>query len=169
MVYFDHSLDHSQHSLISVDALKKEEPIRQPACPCLRFSLEANTVFIIPNRDEFTPEEKEATYYTTCQLSEMKRDVKATARWLVHHDTETTGEPDFCIRGMESMVYDQVHRTKKHSRRLAAAAVFMEQEMQVGEGTVDVEAIAEQYRLLTESSQQRAQQRGASDARDAEQ
>ena len=58
MVYFDNSLDHSQHSLITVD--EKEEPIRQPACPCLRFSLEANTVFIIPNRDEFTPEEKEA-------------------------------------------------------------------------------------------------------------
>jgi hypothetical protein len=172
MVYFDTSLDNSQHSSITVDAaprkLEEEEPIlRQSACPCVRFSLEDNLVVIIPHHTDFTAEEKDAAFYTGQDFSEMKHELRVVARWLVNNNCDTTGEADFSIRGMESKVYDQVSRTKKHSRRLAAAAVFMEQEMQVSEANIDHDAIAEEYSLITDSSQQRAHLRGVSDAVEA--
>ena len=176
MVYFDISLNHSQHSLISVEAatkkkqLHEEAVIRRQACPCLRFSLENNDVVIIPHHEDFTQEEKAAAYYTSSELSQMKRNARTISRWLVKNECDKDPrEPEFSIRGLESMVYDQVHRTKKHSRHLAAVAVFMEQEMQMSECWIDAEAIAEQYAIISKSSLERAQAQGEMDALDAQQ
>lgn len=175
MVYFDDILeDSSVHSSITVEIPKSEQQevpvvVRGPACPCLRFSLEHNAVKIIENNDDFSDEEKAAAYYSVKELREMKRQVRSIARWLVEHDLDSTGEPDFTIRGMESMVFADLHNAKKASRRLAAAAVFMEQEMQEGEGFGDAMAIAEEYIKITEESQRRAQTAGAKDALEARQ
>lgn len=170
MVYFDVNFDDcSQHSLVTVDLPTKEDIIRTPACPCLRFSLEKNVVTTIQHHDDFTAEEKEAAYYSTRDLHRMKQEVRHTAKWLVANNCDTTGEADFCIRGMESLVYADASRAKKTSRRLAAAAVFMEQEMQEAECLKDAVAIAEEYQKITSSCQARAQAIAAADAMEVEQ
>ena len=170
MVYIDLGFDDcSQHSQVSVYLPKKEEVIREPACPCLRFSLEDNKVITIEHHSDFSAEEKEAAFYSTRDLQHMKGEVRRIARWLVANDCDTTGEPDFCIRGMEAMVFSEASRAKKSSRRLAAAAVFMEQEMQEAECLRDIEAIAEEYRKISVPCQSRAQAMGRRDALEAQQ
>ncbi len=170
MVYFDINFDDcSQHSLVSVDHPRKEEVIRQAACPCLRFAPELDAVIIIEHHNDFTAEEKEAAFYSSHDLHRMKQEIRNIAKWLVANNCDTTGESDFCIRGMESLVYADMSRAKKMSRRLAAAAVFMEQEMQEAECLKDDEALAEEYLKVTASSQARAQSAAHRDALEAQQ
>jgi len=170
MVYIDTIYDDvSVNSCVTVDGRKTQEPVeeevtRRPACPCLRFNLEQNVVNIIGNNEDFSNEERDAAFYSTEELRQMKTQVRHVARWLADNNLDSTGEPDFTMRGMESMVYHEAHLAKKSSRRLAASAVFMEQEMQEGEGQKDVEAIAEEYYQITAVCQRRAEQAGANDA-----
>ena len=171
MVYYQDEL--SVSSSLTVEPLSKETPhtvhvTHKPACPTLRFCLERNQVHPIAHYDDMTEAEKQAAYYSCDELADMKQETRRIARWW--NGVNESNAEELTVRGMESLVYKQVRLTKKASRRLSAAAVFMEQDMSTdcGDSSIASERnIAMEYIIFSEPALQRALQMGRMDAIEA--
>jgi len=171
MVYYQDEL--SVSSSLTVEPLSKDTPqtvhvTHKPACPTLRFCLEHNQLHTIASRDDMTEAEKQAAYYSYVELTDMKLETRRIARWW-NGENQSNAE-ELTVRGMETLVYKQVSMTKKASRRLSAAAVFMEQDVCNDCGTchsVREENIAVEYMVFSEPALQRALQLGHTDAIEA--
>jgi hypothetical protein len=122
----------------------------------------------IAHRDDMSEDEKKASYFSCAELAEMKQETKRIARWW--NGIDNSNKDELTIRGMESLVYKQVSEAKRASRRWAASAVFMEQEMMQDYQTCYISAqqvIAMEYMKFTAPALQRAQQFARQDAMDA--
>ena len=133
-------------------------------CKTVRFNAHPEVLARVENVADMSKEERSAAYYSSEDLYRMKRALRCTAKWLEMHNCDTTGEKDFCIRGIESMVYYDVAYAKKVARRNASDAVFTEQARQDDFGIFDEESIAAVYRNATAECRARALLKGQSDA-----
>jgi hypothetical protein len=167
-------LESSFCSSVTVGPLDKstrvdQDGTRRPARTTLRFDLEHNQIIWIAHRDDTTEAEKQSSYFSEAELSEMKRETRRMARWWKgsHY---AGGDGGDTIRGMESLIYHEVTTIKKASRRSAASAVFLEQEMARDYAHFHPlldQTIAAEYNKFTAAAQQRAYQLGRQDAYDA--
>eukprot|EP00934_Nitzschia_sp_Nitz4_P006402 Nitzschia sp. Nitz4//scaffold159_size51929//37051//37572//NITZ4_006883-RA/size51929-processed-gene-0.53-mRNA-1//-1//CDS//3329537586//6392//frame0 len=169
MVHFEYQSESSDRSSVTVErVLRKEiDTVRQSACPCVRMNLSATHVISYLNNEDITPEEREAAYYSSSELKEMKYEARATAKWLASDVLTTTKIPGFSSRGLETVMHPELAKEKRSARRSAATVVFLEQETQCEEGLMDDEMIAEEYARETFSSKLRAHTLAMQDAEDA--
>jgi hypothetical protein len=165
MVVYTNSLESSTRSTRTVFQQKEQEQqevvVRQEKCQrSVQFELqEPAEVFAIPSTDDFTAFEKRAAWYQAKEISQMKADLRAYVKWhkANSHLAERRGDT-FCTRGLEPMLYEEIGEKKRKTRRLAATAVLLEQEIQEQEGELDAGMIAKAYRRMSVISQETARQ-----------
>jgi hypothetical protein len=93
----------------------------------------------------------------------MKTDVKATIHYLRENGIDHK-KRGVCIRGFKAYIQKPISKQQKKVRRLAATAVFWEQEMQYDERSFDAEAIAREYSRYTAQCREVALRWGLLDA-----
>jgi hypothetical protein len=177
MVIYTNSLESSTRSTRTVFQQKEQEQqevvVRQEKCQrSVQFELqEPAEVFAIPSTDDFTAFEKRAAWYQAKEISQMKADLRAYVRRhkgnSPHLDLAERRGDTFCIRGLEPMLCEEIGEKRRKTRRLAATAVLLEQEIQELEGGLDAGMIAEAYRRISVISQETARQTGILDAQAA--
>ena len=125
---------------------------------CVRFAQHAQAKLVLHRDDEYTPEEKIASFYTRKELCNLKQSAKRLAATLetIHTDVEVT-------RGLEHLM-TKSRRTMKVLRISAWRAVLEEQSLQKIEGSTDAEMIAMAYSDYTNQSQLQAIQMASHDA-----
>lgn len=168
--------EQAQHET-NTNAVNSSSILRQPACPVFRFSPPENLVStrIIPNREDLEEEEKRALYYSNKELASMKKAANQLAACCLEpkdvQQIENTAQES--VRGMESVLYSQVHATKRAARRLGHAAVLREQELFHDETTTKYpegilnRIISDEYQKISIPAQSRAHLKGQQDAQDA--
>lgn len=106
---------------------------------------------------DYSPEEKEATWYNRGEIALMRHNAKMDAN---------LPEADTCMRGLEAKTPNGARR-KLINRREARTAVFLEQEMQDDDGCCDPDAIADAYYEVSERCQVEAQMLALRDQNEA--
>mmetsp|Transcript_97612 Transcript_97612/g.135678 ORF Transcript_97612/g.135678 Transcript_97612/m.135678 type:complete len:234 (-) Transcript_97612:42-743(-) len=111
-------------------------------------------VNFVLHRNDFTSEEKAATWYNVDEIRSIKNGVRAAVQILTHtpNAPETS---DYTPRGVE----DRTRENAKIKRQLkidARAAVFFEQSIQEEDGFVDDEVLADVYYDYSQSASVKA-------------
>mmetsp|Transcript_16856 Transcript_16856/g.25760 ORF Transcript_16856/g.25760 Transcript_16856/m.25760 type:complete len:184 (-) Transcript_16856:44-595(-) len=102
----------------------------------VRFA-ELHIVKQIPNRHDFSADEKDATWYSKKEMSRVKYDTMVSLRAMNSQPNADIG----CTRGLE-MISKKGFEERRRKRRCIRAAVFGEQEKQRLNGYIDDQAIA---------------------------
>jgi hypothetical protein len=116
------------------------------------------------NREDYTPEEKAATWFHQDDMRRMKANVKSEGKLV---DSGLLVEcASVSTRGLESRTRQGCKR-KRQNRLAAYAAVFSEIDFQVEEHITDEDAIADAYFVYSESCAVAAEMLGKRDEADA--
>lgn len=118
----------------------------------------------VMNRDDYSPEEVEATWFNREDMRRMKGSARSEAR-LAESGLLVQGQ-DVSIRGLESRTRDGM-KQKRRNRMNAYAAVFFEIDCQDQEGFIDEDLIADAYFTHTEQCAMTAQMIAKRDEREA--
>ena len=122
------------------------------------------TTHVVMNRDEYTPEEMQMSWFGRNELRQMKEAAKSEAK-LVQSGILIESD-DVSVRGLENKTADGARR-RRQNRLHAYAAVFFEMENQHDMGYVDEDAIADVYCNYSEHCYASAQMIAMRDAEDA--
>jgi hypothetical protein len=112
--------------------------------------------------DEYSPEEKRASWFTGEDILKMKDIARAEAMLLDHGLLV-----EWRIRGLEQRTVEGV-KQKRHIRLGAYAAVFCEIDFQEEEEILDDASIAKAYKAYSTPAHIAARQMGIKDAQEAE-
>jgi hypothetical protein len=116
----------------------------------------------IPTLTHYSDEEK-SNCFCGAEDYERMREETAEVSFLMKHGTKESDEVSY--RGLEGKREGDSRRRRIH-RFTVNAAVFQENDKQYEQGHDDPEAIADIYRLMTQSSRVEALERAAQDAKD---
>ena len=110
---------------------------------------------------DYTPEERDATWYSTDEVKSFKAERKETAKRIDEGDASEVE----CCRGAESLTIEGC-QIRQESILIGINSVLDEQEMQDLDGTENPEMLAHIYRLNTQKSETLAHERGLEDERE---
>jgi hypothetical protein len=117
--------------------------------------------------NEYSQEEKAATWYTTGELLRIKFDVEFTLLLMDNGHSKDISDLQ-CTRGLETFTTDCQTIRKKIRRQGARQAVMEEQAFQTDEGVSDPKVIADLYFVKSRPSRTLARVMGLADAKTAE-
>lgn len=153
----------SSHSTVSANATVRK-PLSPAANRTVTFSEEVCIRRTINNED-YTREEKLATWSTVQEVDEMKAERRSTIKIMERRNPSVDGG-QHCFRGLE-------FRTREGSRRRqfnqvdAATAIMDEQEAQLQSEINDPEKLAHVYIICSSHCQDNAHERALNDQRAA--
>ncbi len=126
------------------------------------------TLKYCPHFSDYTPEEKRNTWLTSYELKKIRYSCHKLAREFSKPNApmDGTSQNGDCLRGLEGRTSQGLAK-KKRVKIGARNAVFDEQNLQIGIGFRDEEAIADVYYEHTEYAQIDAHMRGLRDQVDA--
>ncbi|KAL3911751.1 MAG: hypothetical protein SGILL_007158 [Bacillariaceae sp.] len=122
---------------------------------------------------DYTPEEYQATWYTSAESKQMRKDRRETVKYMetLNKDWDFVGDQqeDFtndaseCFRGLEGKT-KKVQKRRHMDQTAAQWAVLDEQDEQWVRKVIEPDAIASLYAMHTCNGMERARLRGQRDA-----
>lgn len=98
----------------------------------------------------FTPEEKQAYWYTSDEIKEIREDIRATLK-LMEMEMDLSSSQEFCTRGLEGQIREVARRRSDKKRRIWLA-LLAEQEDQYKRGRYSEQSLADIYSAEVEES-----------------
>ena len=95
------------------------------------------------SNDDYTPEEKIATFYSRQEYQQMKDNIKHLVNFLRYQEyprpskncqLDFTKEDDVCVRGLECLADEFVSMHRRRIRQLSLTAVFAFQNLTSNKG-----------------------------------
>lgn len=153
----------SQHSTFSAGCFVKPKLVSLPQSEGRKrvtFEPHIQTYSTI-HHSEYTPEERQKTWISDADMEVMKSERKACLR-IMEKFNPVVDDHAFYFRGLEAKTQEGFKR-KRFNFVDACMAVLDEQSDQCDSGTTDPDAIAKAYMASSQSSVERARQRGIFD------
>jgi hypothetical protein len=112
------------------------------------------------HKEDYSPEEKAATWYGVKELKSFRRDRRETIKQVEEGNSDT--DTNICTRGVEALT--KVGARRRHAViTLGLSSVLDEQELQDLDGKENPDMLAHIYKLHTLRSQAAAYERGLRD------
>jgi hypothetical protein len=153
----------SSHSTVSANATVRK-PLSPAANRTVTFSEEVCIRRTINNED-YTREEKLATWSTVQEVDEMKAERRSTIKIMERRNPSVDGG-QHCFRGLEFRTREGWRR-RQFNQVDAATAIMDEQEAQLQSEINDPEKLAHVYIICSSHCQDNAHERALNDQRAA--
>jgi hypothetical protein len=123
-----------------------------------RFASSLEVIQPTIHKEEYSPEEKAATWYDVKEFRSFRKERRETVKQVEQGNSET----DMCTRGVEALTKVGAHR-RHVAITLGLSAVLDEQELQEWDGKENPDMLAHIYQVHSLRSQAAAYERGLKD------